>query len=299
MLSGSPTVIGPGECFTLDSVTFKPTGIVHRSLDQGNVAWRAGVSWEPTGRTLLYANVTKGFKSGGFATLPFAVNGQINPVVQESVMAYEAGFKLTLADGRMQFDGAGFHYDYDDKQIQGYVLNPPFANLPALINVPKAKIDGVELSLAWQVVPALRVNASGTYIDSRVSRDFFTNDPFAASINIKGQQLPATPKWQGNLDAEYRFNLGGSWQPYLGGSVAYQSSSFSAFGENAEFKLPSRTLIDLRAGVEQDGGKWRIEIFGRNVTNEYYWINVSRQTDMVTRLAGLPATYGVRASFRY
>lgn len=299
MFSGSPTVIAPGECFTLDSATFKPAGLVRRSLDQDNVSWRLGVSWEPNPRTLLYLNATKGFKAGGFATLPAATTGQINPVVQESVQAFEAGFKLTLAGGSVQFNGAGFHYDYRDKQIQGYVLNPPFANLPALINVPRAKVDGVELSLNWQALPALRINASGTYIDARVSDDFTTNDPFATPINIEGQQLPATPRWQGSLDAEYRFNLDGTWQPYAGAAVSYQSRSYSAFGENAEFLLPGRTLLDLRAGIEREDGRWRFEAFGRNVTNRYYWINVSRQTDMVTRLAGMPATYGVRATFRY
>lgn len=299
MFSGSPTVIAPGSCFTLDPATFKPAGMVSRSLDQHNLSWKGGISWEPNRRVLLYANATKGFKAGGFATLPYAFTDQINPVVQESVQAYEAGFKLTLAGGHMQLNGAGFHYDYKNKQIQGYVLIVPFGNLPALINVPESKIDGAEISLVWQPVEALRISASGTYVDARVSGSFSTLDPFGASINIKGQQLPATPRWQGNLDAEYRFDLGGLWRPYAGAAVSYQSRSYSAFGENAEFTLPRRALLDLRAGVERSDGRWRFEAFGRNVTNKYYWLNVSHQIDAVTRLAGMPATYGVRATFRY
>jgi outer membrane receptor protein involved in Fe transport len=298
-LSGSPTVIAPGECFTLDPATFKPAGLVSRSLDQDNVSWRVGLSWEPNQQTLFYANATKGFKAGGFATLPYAFTGQINPVVQESVLAYEAGLKLTLAAGRLQLNAAGFHYDYTNKQIQGYVLILPFGNLPALVNVPKSKVDGAELSLAWQALAALRITASGTYVDARVAGDFNTLDPFGASINIKGQQLPATPRWQGNIDAEYRFNLEGRWQPYAGAALACQSRSYSAFGENPEFVLPSRTLLDLRAGLERADGRWRIEAFGRNVTNRYYWLDVSHQIDAVTRLAGSPATYGARATFRY
>ncbi|MBP6031105.1 MAG: TonB-dependent receptor [Sphingobium sp.] len=305
LFSGSPTVIAPGTCFTLNSflpnnpsASFKPAGMVVRSLDQDNVSWRAGVSWEPNKRTLLYANATKGYKSGGFATLPYAFTGQINPVVQESVQAYEAGFKLTLAAGRVQLNGAAFHYDYTNKQIQGYVLILPFGNLPALINVPRSKVDGAEISLAWRVLPGLRVNASGTYVDARVAKTFNTLDPFAVGINIKGEQLPATPRWQGNLDFEYRFGQG-RWQPYAGASVAYQSRSYSAFGQNAEFILPKRALIDLRAGLEREDGSWRVEAFGRNVTNRYYWVNVSHQIDTVTRLSGMPATYGLRATFRY
>lgn len=298
MFSGSPTLIQPGECFTLTPGTFKPSGLVTRTLDQDNVSWRAGISWEPDSRTLLYANATKGFKAGGFATLPYAFTDQINPVVQESVQAYEAGVKLTLANGRVQLNAAAFHYDYDDKQIQGYVLIQPFGNLPALINVPKSKIDGAEASLAWRPALGLRFSASGTYINARVSEDYATLDPFARSINIRGQKLPATPRWQGNLDAEYGFSLG-DLKPYFGASLAHQSSSYAAFGQNAEFVLPARTLLDLRAGIEPEDGRWRVEAFGRNVTNEYYWVNVSRQIDTVVRLSVIPVTYGVRVTFTY
>ena len=293
------TIIAPGACFTLDQVTFKPAGLLNRSLNEDNLSWRAGISWEPDRRTLLYVNATKGYKAGGFPTLAAGFTSQLNPIVQESVQAYEAGFKLTLATGRVQLNAAAFHYDYTNKQIQGYVQNPPFVNLPTLISVPKSKIDGVEVTLAWQALPALRFSASGTYVDARVSQSFLTADPFATKININGERLPATPREQGNMDAEYRFNLDGRVQPYLGAAAAYQSSSFAAFGQNAEFRLPARTLIDLRAGVDGDNGRWRIEAFGRNVTNRYYWINVVKQIDTVTRLAGMPATYGVRVNYRY
>ena len=101
------------------------------------------------------------------------------------------------------------------------------------------------------------------------------------------------------MTGEYRFNLDGRWQPYVGAALALQSSSYAAFGELPEFRLPSRTLLDLRVGIQRQDGGWRIEVFGRNVTNQYYWTTVSHQIDTVTRLAGLPATYGVRATFRY
>ncbi|MEA1672824.1 TonB-dependent receptor [Nitrospirillum sp. BR 11163] len=299
LLSGSPTVLPPGACVTLSSTTGKPAGLISQSLDQDNVLWRTSLNWKPDEHTLLYVNATKGFKAGGFSTLPYAIDKQINPVTQESVQAYEVGAKLTLAAGRLQLNGAAFHYDYTNKQIQGYLLIQPFGNLPALINIPKSEVDGGELSLTWQALSALRISASATYVDARVAQDFATLDPFAVPINVKGQQLPGTPRWQGNIDAEYRFNLSGRWQPYAGAALAYQSRSYSAFGQNAEFVLPGHTLLDLRAGIERDDGRWRIEAFGHNVTDRYYWLSVSHQIDAVTRLAAQPATYGARATFRY
>ena len=61
--------------------------------------------------------------------------------------------------------------------------------------------------------------------------------------------------------------------------------------------IPSRTLVDLRAGVEQ--GAWRVQFWGRNVFNKYYWTGSSHVNDVLYRYAGMPATYGVTVSYRF
>jgi iron complex outermembrane receptor protein len=64
-------------------------------------------------------------------------------------------------------------------------------------------------------------------------------------------------------------------------------------------KNPGYVLADLRAGLETDDGAWRIEVWGRNVTNKYYDINKSRTSDVVYGFAGMPATYGVSLRYSY
>ena len=63
--------------------------------------------------------------------------------------------------------------------------------------------------------------------------------------------------------------------------------------------MPGYTLVDLRLGVERDDGRWRAELYGRNITNAYYYTNLVRVIDTVRAYTGMPATYGVRLSFRY
>ena len=58
--------ISPGGCTTLNS-NFVP-GLFNASLDQNNVSWRAGINWKPDGRSLIYGNVSRGYKSGSFPT---------------------------------------------------------------------------------------------------------------------------------------------------------------------------------------------------------------------------------------
>ena len=97
--------IPTGGCVTGDNTHPLPdhrltftSGLVQNSLNEDNVSWRAGVEWTPTERTLLYANVSKGYKAGGFPDLAASVSSQFLPATQESVVAYEAGFKSTLLD---------------------------------------------------------------------------------------------------------------------------------------------------------------------------------------------------------
>ena len=60
----------------------------------------------------------------------------------------------------------------------------------------------------------------------------------------------------------------------------------------------SYALIDLRAGVRDSDDRWRAWLWGRNITNKYYWTLAQRIGDTTVRFAGEPATYGVTVSFK-
>ena len=94
-LSGTPTMIAPGGCVTLNAVTFKP-GVYEDELKENNLSWKAGVNWQLDPRTLLYGSVSRGYKNGVFVTTGATFAAQLAPVKQESVLAYELGFKLGL-----------------------------------------------------------------------------------------------------------------------------------------------------------------------------------------------------------
>jgi iron complex outermembrane receptor protein len=51
--------------------------------------------------------------------------------------------------------------------------------------------------------------------------------------------------------------------------------------------------------VQSKDGRWRAQVWGRNVTNLYYWVQVSKIIDTINRDAGMPATYGITLSYRY
>jgi outer membrane receptor protein involved in Fe transport len=304
-LSGLPHApTAPGACVTMDDEsvpkTLAPLPIAQKSLDQDNLSLRGDVNWKPTDDTLIYANITKGYKAGSFQPLPAIFSSQLDPVVQESVLAYETGFKTDHFNRVLHIDGAAFYYDYTNKQIQGYKNFAGLGlNLPALQNIPKSSIYGVELTATVHPIDGLSITGGGTYVHSRVDESFLAPDPYGNIVNLKGEAFPATPNWQFISNAEYNFPVTDELSAFLGGGVAYRSSTNAAFGLAPALNIDGYALVDLRAGVEPQDGRWRLEFWGKNVTNQYYAVNVAHVSDTIGTTTGLPATYGVTLSSRF
>jgi outer membrane receptor protein involved in Fe transport len=289
--------IPPGGCVTAGP-GFVP-GLVTNTLNQSNVSWRAGAQWAPMEHTLLYANVSKGFKAGGFPDLAASASSQLLPATQESVIAYEAGFKTELIERTLQLTGAVFYYDYRDKQILGKVLDPVFGPLLRLVNVPKSRITGAELQMVWAPVHGLTLSAGGSYINSRVLDNFTNYDPNGVLANFNGEAFPNTPKWQFVSDADYRFPVTQGLDGFVGGGLTYQGSTNSQLGALPLLNVKAYTLVDLRIGVESPNGAWRVTLWGRNIGNSYYWTAVNRDLDTTVRFTGMPRTYGATLTYRF
>ncbi|HEX3888765.1 MAG TPA: TonB-dependent receptor [Phenylobacterium sp.] len=288
--------IAPGGCIT--AAPGLVPGLVRSTLDQNNVSWRVGAQWTLTEGMLVYANVSKGYKAGGYPDLAASAASQFAPTLQESVLAYEAGFKATLLDRTLQLNGAGFYYDYADKQILGRVLDPVFGPLLKLVNVPHSSITGAELQLDWTPIRGLDVSAGGSYIHSEILDHFTNYDPNGALTDFNGEAFPNTPKWQLDSSIGYHWGLNDRLDGFVGGNVTYQSATNSQLGDLPLLKIDAYALLDLRAGVETRDGAWRLSVFGRNVTNAYYWTAANHDLDTTVRFAGMPATWGVRLDYR-
>lgn len=296
--------ITPGQCVTvLPSGQF---GLFKDTLKENNISWRGSLNFKPSPSTLLYVSATKGYKAGAYGTLPALSYQQFQPVSQESVLQYEAGLKTQLMNRAIDLQTAVFYNDYTDKQTQGQLLVPPFGNLPYFINVPSARVYGAEVNLTLKPVSGLRISGGVTYVNSKIKGHVQVANPFNTNtIDAGGEVLPLTPKWQGVVDAEYNVPVSASVNAYLGGSVTSRTSAYSTLGSrkgpvgtDGFFKIDGYTLIDLRAGLEF-GDHYRIQVFGKNVTGRAYWNNVTHIYDTVTRVTGMPTTYGISVSGRF
>jgi outer membrane receptor protein involved in Fe transport len=280
------------------------------SLDENNVAWRGGVDWRANESTLLYANISRGFKAGSFPTLAGSTFAEFLPVKQESVTAYEAGLKAGLFDRSLQVNAAGFYYTYDDKQVRGKIIDPIFDVLDVLINVPRSHIYGAEADATWlPPVRHLTFDAALTYLQSEIDQ-YSGPSVYGIQTNFAGTQLPFTPRWSYSVSGDYRPVLANGGTPFFSVTLHGQSNEISELGGSSigfftgpvnrhandltqPFVLPAYGLFDASAGYEFPDHKTTLRILGKNIFNRLYYTNAVPYLDATVRYAGLPAFYGV------
>ncbi|WP_324742361.1 TonB-dependent receptor [Tsuneonella sp. CC-YZS046] len=310
--------IQPGDCFT-HNYALIPGEQFRDTLKEDNVSWRVGLDYRATDELLLYGNVSKGYKTGSFPTGSPASYVGLQPVTQESVLAYEIGLKSELLDRRLTINAAGFIYDYRDKQVQGSINDAVWGALPQLRNIPKSKVKGAEIEINAAPVRGLSLSASATYLDSEITRIDPNEYTAVGPLDMNGQKLPLTPKWSYMLGGEYTFDagrispfIGANWRwvgktdATLGGSIteipalpAGGPQNRFLPGYDAPFTIGSYGLLSGRAGINGPDDRWSLYVWCDNCTNKYYWLNVTVAQDNISRGVGRPATYGVTATFDF
>jgi len=375
--SSAPKASPPGTCA---STGLAPTynsppggGLFYSQLNQNNVSWRAGLNYKGIPGTLLYANISQGYKGGSFPTVALASFVQTHPVTQEGLLAYEVGFKSTLFDKQVQANGAFFYYDYTDKQVLGAVADVVYGALPSLVNVPKSHVIGFEASGSYTpdwlkgltLTPSVsyqyskvdqtnrnvcapppaqtagRVTGAGTPpgIINCIPGHFYGFDAFGQYADYTGSSFPSAPAWQVHFDAEYDWKIMNDMTAFVGGSLAFTSSTNTFFVNKnpipAYFNIgpngPDPTFggyvtctgaasatpvgpcptnhpndplaVPAYTLIDLRAGvshdRWTFQIWGRNVANTWYWTGAYHVNDVLLRYTGMPATYGVSFNYKF
>lgn len=274
----------------------------HVRLAEDNVSWRVGSDYKMSSGTLLYVNASRGFKSGIISNILGTSTAEYDPAKQERLDAYEAGFKAPLFGRRVQLDAATFYYSYKNKQVQTKEIDPVFGPVLLVANVPKSYIWGVEGALEVRPMKGLTMSVSELYMQTKVISSFVSVNQENVGGNFDGSKLPYAPAVTLIGDVEYGWPISSRVSAFIGGSFEHRGATNTTFQTATlgapDFTLPTSNVLDLRAGVTSEDGSWRLTLFGRNVTNDYYWNFVYNGADTTYRLTAKPVTYGVTLSLR-
>jgi iron complex outermembrane receptor protein len=271
------------------------TDIIETSSEK--VTGRLVVEHDFNESTMAYGSYTRGFKPGG-SNLTYGREDVIAPIVvlptfnEEIVDAYEVGLKTDLVDGRVRMNTAAFYYNYEGLQYQA---TDPEVFQGGVGNIPKSEIFGAELELSAFLSESLILDVRLAWLDTEITADHLALDNVqseaaggaligggaglfspevqqarsSAVQNVNGNELAKTPKFTGNVALNWNTDIA-SWGE-LNSSLQYTyrgGFKHRIFNNDATDVVPSYNVIDLVVGLRPEGKDWRVELIGKNLSDE-------------------------------
>ena len=233
--------------------------------------YRVALSYDVGDATMLYGQISTGYKAGGNNARPFFPS-QLNAFNPETLDSYEVGFKSTLG-GNTRLNAAVFWNDYVDIQLPTTVCAwaPPGQQTPCASqnNVGDAEVWGVEIEADWQPTDKFSMDASLSHLNF----EYQTIVPGATAVTL-GMITPYTPEDKASLGIQYAFALsgGGTFTPRL--DVAYTSEVFSNAVNAPTNFIDAYTTSNARLTWRSANDAWEAALEVTNLTDEYYYVTL-------------------------
>ena len=272
---------------------------------------KVSLDYKLSDNVLLYASIGEGVKSGGVNVSNANLIAEERFFDVDENTSFEVGYKGTLANGAWQLNGAAYFIDWSDLQVNATATNAGLFDNSIILNLGAAESQGFEIETSYVVSDSITLNAGFAYVDAtydegtisgRIARANACDGVVcSADGDVGGNDLPRSSDVQWNVGATYRGSLGlGNDSSFFGRiDVVGQSDQFVSEINTAT--IPSRTLVNLRGGV--DFGNWSAELWVKNATDELYvsnafFIPFSFAVDYVPTFGNL-RQWGVTATYKF
>ena len=273
------------------------------------VSWKASVSFKPSDNVTTYATASTGFR-------PPVVNARaglastVNPAdiiipdgaTSDKLTNYEIGIKTNFLNGGLIANLAAFYIDWNNIQVQA---NRVSDSVQFATNIGGAYSKGIEFELIANPTDALRLSASGAYIDARI--DSLTAQEAAISGAVQDVRL-AAPKFAGSTSATYSFPVNETANAFVTGSLSYVGSFPGLFpnvpGQPGVVSpqydtTDAYTFANFYAGVKI-GSDLSVTGYVENVFDNDAITYVHPEAFLDGRYARLqPRTWGIRTSLTF
>ncbi len=261
-------------------------------------AWtpNIGLSYKVDDDKLLYATISRGFKSGGW-NADYVVTTDIG-FNSEYATSYEIGAKTEWLDNRLRLNVAGFITKYTDYQVFQFVPVEGGGLIFSLTNAGEVTTKGIEIELTAQPVDDLILTANFGYTDATF--DTFKNGG-GPGIDFDGNRLPLSPKTTLNLGAEYQFAVSDRFGSYIRADYSYRGGMYhNPDNIKPEFYTSGYGLLSARVALTLPFEGVEIALWGRNLTDEIFDVN-KWVTFLGTSASqyGPPRTYGIELRYSF
>jgi iron complex outermembrane receptor protein len=288
--------LAPGAPLGLVFAFASPVLPVTQSLSDSEPSGDVSLSYAYSDDVNVYARYSRGFKAGGFDSTQSSVTdpGSLR-FEPEFVDSYEVGFKAALADRRVQLNVAAFYLDWSDKQEQDFN-----GAIFVTSNAASASNQGIEAELTMMATEQLRLTASLGVQDASYDT-FLISDPGdpAGGDDRSGNVLPYSPDLSASLAFDYTTAIGAGWDLFLRGEAVYRDDSFTDSRNDARFAQASSTVVNARIGLISPGDRFSVHLWGKNVTDEDFFLGGFEFLGNSYASFNAPLTWGVELGMRW
>jgi iron complex outermembrane receptor protein len=254
----------------------------------------AGLDYRLSDSTLLYAKLSRGYRSGGWPQSVTNPAGFV-PFGPENVLSPEVGAKIELFDQRLRLNSAAFYSNYKQIQVSQDV---PSAFGPATIttNAGDGRIYGGEME-ATALIQKLRVNLSVGLVQPKYTQGPLVGTPF---LNVSKMTTALalsypidTPVGQFDLNSDYAWRSALSFFPPIPNNAA----ASEALTQNGYGLLGARIVYHVAQSP------FEVSLWGKNLTGKQYKVRtidfVSPGLGNVIYLPGDPLTFGASVDYKF
>jgi iron complex outermembrane receptor protein len=266
---------------------------------------KGAVDWQVSRDLLLYASVTRGFKSGGNNASASSLVGY--SYLPEKITSYEAGVKSEWLDRQLRLNLTAFRYHYSDLQVQSYVGS----GLISIGNAATARIQGLEFESVLKPLPGLQFTANATYLDARYTSfpDYAVSAGIIPLVASSPQYHPATKAYDAtgntlNSAPKHTYSASGQYTHDLFTGAAYarleyywQSRVLLDPTNISVLSQPSYGLVNVELGYTTARKLWDFELLGENLADKGYVSTIAMQPyGFAVGVPGTPRTVAFRVS---
>lgn len=218
----------------------------------GAPQWRVAADHRLGDDALVFVSAARGFRSGGFNGGARSIAEAVAPPFDlEYVTTYEVGAKTEWLNQRLRINATYFHNDYKDQQVAFLSTNGVFGT-----NTVNAKMNGIEIETVFKPIKELTLFANlGT----------LTGDTNSSTV-----LFAPNPKYQYTVGFDYARSAGNGLSWFIS-SYFFRTAKYDGSSEHDPLRLiPAHSNLGARVGLQSDNGRWKLELIGNNLNNDYY-----------------------------
>lgn len=275
---------------------FVPTnGRLSNDSSSTSVVGRLIGSFHVNDSTNSYLSVSRGRRPNVLAFNVNAAGNGYDKVVlpAETIMSYELGLKGEANGGRFAYDLSAFYYDYNNFQSQAFQ-----GGRLLRLNAGRASVPGFEASLQQAFSDRFSGFVNYSYLHAR----FADKDNQGREQAYAGNHLRLAPDHTLAVGVQWNQPLANGRNLYVRPSYTWRSKIYFEDDNNPAYAQPAYGLLNLRAGVTFDKGRWDLAVWGANLLDKKYLMdagNVGENFNLGTYIPGAPRTFGISISGKF